>query len=163
MSKFTPVGKIEKDHAALRAKDFLQQLVFRCLDIKRQIVEQDEREGSLRKILNFGHTIGHALERYYNYTGLTHGQAVAIGMFKAAQAGEALGLTEKGTAQKIKEVLHKFKLPFEDNAPINKLVEFIFNDKKRKDNKIELVLLKEIGQSFIYSININKTVQFFGG
>lgn len=89
----------------------LEEIIYTCCDIKRQIVERDEKDTGERMILNFGHTIGHALEQFYDYGRFSHGEAVAIGMYTITSKSELLGLTEPGTAQQLKLLLEKFSLP----------------------------------------------------
>lgn len=90
---------------------FLDEIIYNCCDIKRQVVENDEKDTGERMILNFGHTIGHALEQFYDYGRYSHGEAVAIGMYTITVKSELIGLTKQGTAQKLKTLLEKFALP----------------------------------------------------
>lgn len=78
----------------------LDSMIAACIDIKRQVVERDEFDRGERMLLNFGHTFGHALEKYYGFGKHTHGEAVGMGMVMMARAGEAQGITEPGTAEK---------------------------------------------------------------
>lgn len=137
-----------------------ERIIARCVDIKRAIVEQDEREVGERKLLNFGHTIGHALEKYYGYSGLSHGFAVAVGMSWITKASESRGLTRPGTLSRLNTLLKKFCLPTDDPAPLKDLLSGIMLDKKRAGLDIGLVLLKSIGQSFIHPVPIDKTTEF---
>ena len=82
--------------------DNMERVIHKCCDIKRIVVESDEKDKGERMLLNFGHTLGHAIEQYYNYTKYTHGEAVAIGMYEITKISEAKGLTVKGTAERIK-------------------------------------------------------------
>ncbi len=150
--------RIKNQHA----KDFLPDLIFSCLEIKAKIVEADEREAGERVLLNFGHTLGHALELYYNYSKLSHGEAVGIGMVYASLAGEMAGLTKPGTAEEIKKCLEKYGLPTTDPAPLEKIIPLCLTDKKRTQGAIKLVLLKEIGSSFAHKVDIDKLSEFFG-
>ena len=90
----------------------IEEIIYTCCNIKRDIVERDEKDLGERMILNFGHTIGHGIEQYFNYTKYTHGEGVAIGMYWITKKSEELGITEKGTAEKIKEILIKYELPW---------------------------------------------------
>ncbi len=123
----------------------IDEIVYTCCDIKRQVVEQDEHDMSLRMILNFGHTAGHIVEKAYNYTGYTHGEAVAFGMIIAARLGEKLGITEAGTTEKICDVVRKFKLPY-DIKVSHEALEGIALDKKASGNCISVILLDKIGK-----------------
>src|SRR5690606_2214330 len=85
-------------------------LIQRSVQIKAAVVGEDEREGGLRKTLNFGHTVGHAVEALSRFH-LLHGEAVAIGMVVEAAIGEAFGVTEGGTADRIRDVCGRLGLP----------------------------------------------------
>ena len=74
-------------------EDIRKDLIFECINIKKDIVEQDELEQNERKLLNFGHTLGHAIEKFYNFTGYTHGQAVALGMAYTVLSSEKISVT----------------------------------------------------------------------
>ena len=135
----------------------IDDLVYTCCDIKRQVVEKDEHDLSLRMILNFGHTIGHIVEKAYNYTGYTHGEAVAFGMIIAARLGEKLGISKSGTLNKIESMIKKFNLPY--SIPINEEdLNGIILDKKASGNTISVILLNEIGQYKIYKIDTKEYV-----
>lgn len=134
----------------------IDEIIYICCDIKRKVVENDERDNGERMILNFGHTLGHSIEASYGFNGYTHGEGVAIGMYAITKKSEELGLTTLGTAQKIKEILIKYNLPYEtckkvDNEVIKRA---IFNDKKNLKGNLNLILLKDIGEVFIYKTDI---------
>ncbi len=82
-------------------KENIEEIIFECVDIKRGVVERDEKEQGERALLNFGHTIGHGIEKLHNFSGVSHGEAVGIGMLMISEIGEKAGLTEKGTADKM--------------------------------------------------------------
>lgn len=134
--------------------DFIiHEIIYRCCNIKKEIVEYDEKESGERMLLNFGHTIGHAIERAFNYERFTHGEAVAIGMYCITKKSEDMGITKKGTADSIKELLVKFKLPYKlYQIDSDILIEVINLDKKSEDDYINLVLLREIGNSFMKKV-----------
>lgn len=144
--------KLKKENA----KDFVEQLIFECVDIKREVVENDEKEQGERALLNFGHTFGHAIEKYYNFRGFSHGEAVSIGMVMAAKIGEELGVTDIGTAEEIGHLLTKCKLPNSTTAQFENLIEAMGADKKRDGDSINFVLLNSIGKSFIYPMKMNQ-------
>lgn len=139
---------------------FLEDMIARCIDIKRQVVENDEKEQGERMLLNFGHTLGHAIERLYHYEGIAHGEAVAIGMVRAALAGEKAGLTQPGTAARIQKVAEKFSLPTETDFSCEELAKAAFTDKKRSANGVNFVLLHAIGDSFIRPTLLNELESF---
>lgn len=122
------------------------ELVHRSAQIKASVVERDEREGGIRKILNFGHTLGHAVELRSGFT-LLHGAAVAIGMVLEAEAGERLGVTESGTRARIEEALRAVGLPTRvpaAQAPADVLTATML-DKKAREGAVEYALPATIG------------------
>ena len=128
-------------------------IIYTCCDIKREIVEKDEKEKGDRMLLNFGHTIGHAIEKYYNFEKYSHGEAVAIGMYTITLKSEQLGITEKGSSEKLKELLIKYELPYEiSGIPKERLLEAIALDKKNNRDRMNIILIKKIGDSFINNI-----------
>ena len=132
----------------------IEEVIHDCCDIKREVVEDDEKDLGIRMILNFGHTLGHVIENYYNYEKYTHGEAVAMGMYHITNKSEDLGITEVGTASRIKEILEKYKLPFEmPDIPKENILETISLDKKSHVDEISLVLIKNIGDAFLKKIN----------
>ena len=139
----------------------LDKIVFTCCSIKKDIVERDEKDLGERMILNFGHTIGHGIEKYYDYSYYTHGEAVAIGMYNITKKSEEVGITQKGTSQEIKTILHKYNLPYEmPNLAKPKLIQTIMIDKKSNNKYFNIVLLKQIGEAFIYKIDLKEINKF---
>lgn len=143
------------------AQSFLDDMIYECVDIKRQVVENDEKESGERMLLNFGHTLGHSLEKHYNFKGLSHGQAVGIGMVMIAEAGEANALTESGTAKRIEALLKRYDLPTDDPAPVGALIKAATHDKKRSSDGLNLVLLSEIGESMVHTVKLDDLNGFF--
>lgn len=132
----------------------IEKVIYKCCKIKKDIVENDEKDMGVRMTLNFGHTLGHALEKYFDYEIYTHGEAVAVGMYSITKNSEEMGLTQRGTVDRLKQILKKYKLPYK--LPyVNRLevIENINLDKKNKGNKINLILLNKIGDSFIKNID----------
>lgn len=150
--------RLEKENP----KDFIEDLIYECVDIKRVIVENDEKEMGERALLNFGHTCGHAIEKLWNFETVSHGEAVAIGMVMISQAGENAGLTEKGTADRIIKILGKMNMKIKDAHSTKEIVEAMSADKKRTNKGIKLVMLKEIGESFIKPVTMEETAKLFG-
>ena len=128
----------------------MEVVIHKCCDIKRQVVENDEKDKGERMLLNFGHTLGHAIEQHYNYTKYSHGEGVAIGMYVISKISEEKGLTKKGTSQRIKDILVKYNLPYELDVKIEETLEAINLDKKKLGNDLNVIILKEIGSSEIY-------------
>ena len=124
-------------------------IVERCCAIKAEIVEHDEFDTGERMVLNFGHTIGHAVEKCCGYTTYTHGEGVGIGMALLTRQTEKLGLTAPGTADAICQVLQKYNLPVDAPYAETDLLAGIGMDKKKSGSSITLIILKEIGSSFL--------------
>ena len=143
--------------AAMRDDDELLEniggIVECCCVIKAEIVEHDEFDTGERMVLNFGHTIGHAVEKCSNYESFTHGEAVGIGMLLLTRQAERLGLTESGTAAAIYDVLKKYNLPVDADYGNEELLKAAGMDKKKSGSSITLVILKSIGTSFLQKTN----------
>lgn len=124
--------------------------VKRACQLKAEIVEADEKEKGLRRILNFGHTIGHAIEKETRFSRYNHGEAVAIGMAAAAELSRGMGLTEKSYVNRLVVLLKKMGLPFKAEGCIaDNIFADIFHDKKVVDGRVNWVLIKNIGDVVI--------------
>ncbi len=124
------------------------------------VVESDEKDTGERMILNFGHTMGHAIETVCGYETYTHGEGVAIGMYQITLISEKLGLTKDGTANQILELLKKYDLPYEmPNVNYDEILEVMTRDKKNLESKLNVILLKDMGTCFIHPTNINFFVE----
>jgi len=140
---------------------FIEKSIYQSCSIKKKIVEKDEKEKGIRKILNFGHTFAHAYEATLNYSKkLNHGEAVLYGISNASKFSFKNNLLSKNEFELIKNHLIKFKLPIKLNKKISnknlvKIISFMKKDKKNTENKINLVLLKKIGKP-IYNLNFNE-------
>ncbi len=121
----------------------------RSVEIKAGVVAQDEREKGKRAILNFGHTVGHAIEATSKYEVL-HGEAVAIGMVYEGRIAETLGIAAAGTAGRIKAVLERLHLPVErpDASRVDDLIAAMRNDKKVRAGEIRFALPRAIGMAY---------------
>jgi 3-dehydroquinate synthase len=140
----------------------MDEIIAMCCSIKKDVVEADEKDLGERMLLNFGHTLGHAIEKYYNYSKFSHGEAVAIGMSSITHISEEMGITEKGTAGFIDEILMKYNLPCHiPELDTKELMDFILLDKKNTESHINLILLEKIGKSFIYKMKKNELKSFF--
>lgn len=148
-----------KDEAELLSS--IDSIIYKCCSIKKSLVERDERDFGDRMLLNFGHTLGHAVEKYFNYKTYTHGEAVAIGMAHITRNSEKLGITEKGTSEHLEEVLKKFGLPYQTPEMERSTVEAaILLDKKRTGNSISLVMIKKFGEGFLEKVKKEDLVKF---
>lgn len=128
-------------------RDALRQVVERSIVIKAGVVAEDERERGRRAILNFGHTLAHALEAVTGYE-LLHGEAVAIGMAGEAKLGTALGITTPATLEALRETLEAYRLPreFPPTAARGEMLQVMRQDKKKREATVRFALLKTIGE-----------------
>ena len=131
----------------------IAEIVYTCCSIKSKIVEEDEFDTGKRMILNFGHTFGHAIEKKYNFSSVTHGMAVAAGMVMAAAWGEKHNVTPNGTVEKIEAVLRNYNLPTAFDITREELLASAGVDKKSDGSMINLILLRSIGDAAIYKID----------
>ncbi len=99
-----------------KEKEILIQIIKRACEIKAEVVSKDERESSLRAILNYGHTIGHAIETLTGYSSYLHGEAISIGMVYEAKLSSILGFLDRESLERIKNILKNFGLPI--NLPL---------------------------------------------
>jgi 3-dehydroquinate synthase len=126
--------------------DSISRVIVRSMEIKAGIVVRDEREHGLRKVLNFGHTIGHAIEALSGYT-LAHGEAVSIGMVLESAVAERAGLAEAGTLVAIRDALREAGLPTDrpDAISGDQILDAMQADKKARGGRIEYALPRSIG------------------
>lgn len=142
----------------------MEDIIHTCCLIKKSIVQQDEKDTGERMLLNFGHTLAHALERYFNYDGITHGEAVAIGMYNITLHTEKMGITKIGTSNLIKELLKKYKLNYNlDIKDWDKVIQYTTYDKKNLSKNMNVIALLEIGKAIIKKINKEEINKFIGG
>lgn len=142
----------QRDAIENRQPPLIKTLVERSCKIKARIVEKDEREGGLRRILNFGHTLGHALEAASDYT-LSHGQAVATGMVAAAKISHKLDHLDEVSCGRIVQVVKQYglptRIPADSTYDPEKLLAFVATDKKAVAGQPHFVLVKKIGAPFV--------------
>ena len=150
---------VKEDHLRKNLMDNMEDIVYRSCEIKKEVVEKDEKESNLRMILNFGHTIGHAIEQYYNFEKHSHGEAVSIGMIDIVNIGEKLGITKKDEIVRIQKLLERLKLPITDNYPIDKITDIMKRDKKSKSDGISFIFLKEIGKVEIIKMSSEEVMK----
>jgi len=140
-----------KNSAGKDRRDFFDVIALNC-EIKSEIVARDEREAGERMLLNFGHTFGHAIEKLCGFGRYSHGEAVAIGMRIAAAVGEEMGLTERGCADELTQLMDMYGLGSACPVPLTELLPHLEADKKSVDKGVTLALLREIGDAFTYKI-----------
>ena len=144
---------LEKNLQAIKRLEpgVLERTIIRSCEIKAEVVRQDERESSLRRILNFGHTVGHAVESLTAYRKYTHGEAVAIGMVTAALASAfAKETSPRATADRIISILKTAGLPYKLPAELQPkdIVDAMALDKKVAHGKLHAVLVRAIGEAY---------------
>jgi 3-dehydroquinate synthase len=130
--------------------DALTHIVRRSCEIKAEVVGRDEREGGLRAILNFGHTVGHAIEKAENYT-MRHGEAVAIGMVYASRLAHLTGLCDASVPERVEKLIASYGLPtglraLSRKPTVQELMDAMQIDKKAEGGKVKFVLPKRIGE-----------------
>lgn len=150
---FMRLEKIENDAELLACAD---GIIETCCNIKARIVEHDEFDTGERMLLNFGHTLGHAVEKTFRFDKYSHGEGVGIGMVLLTRQSEKLGLTEPGTADRIAALLQKFQLPVDVQMRQEEFLQAIALDKKKRGSNLTLVLLKGIGESFLQKVNFSE-------
>lgn len=148
------------DDAALLAD--IGSVIAACCNIKARIVEQDEFDTGLRMLLNFGHTLGHAVEQHYGYEQYTHGESVAIGMYQLTLQTEAMGMTAADTAERIAKALQKYNLPLTAGVEKSQLLETMARDKKKSGGSITLIVLDKIGSGRLHKINWQDMPEYLG-
>jgi 3-dehydroquinate synthase len=141
---------LERNVARLNARDpeLLGEVVERCVLLKAYVVERDEREQGLRRVLNFGHTVGHAVEKVTDYSRFLHGEAVAIGMVSAARLSERLGLCGPDVGARIEALLAALGLSTALPADVDPgaVIAAVAYDKKTHGGKVVFVLAEAIGR-----------------
>jgi len=159
---------LEKNHmAVLSLKDkALIRIIYDSCKAKAEVVSRDERESGLRRVLNFGHTLGHALEAYADYT-LQHGFCVAVGMVFACRLSERFGLADMGLSERVERLLKLYQLPTRiselglkiDKNDLQRILSYFGRDKKVWKGKLTMVLLKNLGDFVFYEISETKTLE----
>jgi len=142
---------IEKNLDRIKSLDagVLETVVFRSAKIKARVVEKDERDFNLRNILNFGHTIGHAIESVSDLR-VQHGEAVAIGMLAEARISSKLGIFKENEMSRLEEVIARAGLPIQIPAlQLEEIIKAIKHDKKILQGKIRFALPRTIGEAFL--------------
>ena len=144
--------------AALMAR--IDEILVHCIQAKADVVAQDERDTGLRMTLNFGHTIAHAVETCQHYTGLRHGEAVALGMHVMTRLTEQKGLTDAGTADRLDALLSQLGMPMQlPDFDEETLVAAMGMDKKFSGKVLRVIVLNQIGKCYIHSTD----AAFFSG
>lgn len=160
------VADLERDMDAVLARDpaVLEWMVERSLRHKAYVVENDAREGGLRKILNFGHTVGHAIEASAGYGKYLHGEAVAIGMVAACAISRKFARLDEGESERLVELIRKAGLPISMDSRLitEEFVVALRLDKKRVEKQIEFVLIDRIGHAFSHKLPLDEIISALG-
>lgn len=133
--------------------NLMEDLVYRAVSIKTEVVEGDPFEKGERKKLNFGHTIGHAIE---NNSDLTHGEAVSVGMNLACRISQELCELSDADAKKVDDLLRKFELPLKHDVSADTINQYLIKDKKKNRLTIDFILLRKIGEATIVTLPIDE-------
>lgn len=150
----------EKLFDDIASKNFdIEKTVYRCVEIKAQIVESDEFDHGERQLLNFGHTLAHSIEALSNFE-ISHGHAVGLGMLLITKASEAKGICQNGVSKKIEEALINYNVINKSGFSANELSSVALNDKKRKGDSITLVVPEYLGKCSLHKIKINELKEF---
>ena len=145
-------------------EDAVSRIITRSCEIKAQVVAEDERESDRRRILNFGHTIAHALETMSGYRGLVHGEAVGIGMVQEADIARHLGLGTSEVVERIRRLMRAAGLPYDmPRMPFARLWDAMQSDKKVLHGTVYCVLPKRIGEVAIVPLQRHDCADWFAG
>lgn len=150
--------EIEADNITKRDEKSIHEMIYRSVKFKASIVQEDERESGIRKILNLGHTIGHALEKI---KGTAHGFAVAAGMGAVTEMSVETGLLDPKTSERIRNLIDRLGLDsdiknFVDEDDINEIINVMASDKKKTGNSIDFIMLEDLGKPVIKKFEIDK-------
>jgi len=132
-----------------------ENIIARCVEIKRDIVTEDEYEGGARKLLNFGHTVGHAIELLSGYA-VSHGHAVAAGMAVVARAAARMGICEPRCPREIIQMLRLYKLPINTIYKADELARACLSDKKRDGESITMIFPAETGRCVLKDVPVGE-------
>ena len=139
--------------------DFVQQCATGAISVKQRLVEEDEKDVGQRQLLNFGHTMGHAIELSSRYT-VSHGHAVAMGMVIATRAAMVKGWCKEDCLTPLLDVLNKFGFPLDVPYAPQSLADIALRDKKRKGKTITLVIPVRLGECVLKTIDVDELPEF---
>lgn len=140
--------------------DAVDDIIFRCVSIKSEIVKNDEHDRGERMLLNFGHTLGHSIESFFNYKKYTHGSAVSMGMYLITKRAAELSLCSIESLSLLKNVLNSYELPLNPTADLKDLVPLCCNDKKCESKSINIIICSDIGTSYIKKMPLSEFYSF---
>ena len=137
----------------------MEEIIARCVQAKASIVEEDEGDRGVRKLLNYGHTAGHAIEQNANFT-ILHGHGVAIGMMVAAKYAAKNGLCPADLPEKQEKLLRMYNLPVRSPYPADQLYQAATRDKKREKNTIDVVIPRAIGECVLHRLTVEELADY---
>ena len=147
-------------HLQANGLDFDRTMVItRCVELKRDVVADDEFDRGARQKLNLGHTVGHGIEAASDFA-LSHGASVAIGMAIVARAAVKLGFCDASVCESIQSILSAFGLPLSADMASNTIYEHALSDKKRSGDTVNLIIPQEIGNCIIRKVTLNELKSF---
>lgn len=142
--------------------DDMEDIVAKCVTIKRNVVESDEREKGIRRILNFGHTVGHVIESYFEFKDYSHGQAVAIGMYQITKMSVREGITPKEALTHLQLILETYGLPWQlPQMETQKVLDILAQDKKNEGDTLNICIMPKIGRAEIVKIKKDQALEIF--
>ena len=149
--------KLIESYDISNVDEVIDDIVYASIDIKRDVVEHDEFDRGERFILNFGHTLGHAIEGWHNYTDYTHGMGVAAGMCMMTDRFCAPELAER-----LRRCVTAYKLPTGTEAPMEELLPYCSVDKKRELDSISFIVCEEVGKAEIRRVKLDEFYRLMG-
>ncbi len=150
------------EHNIDNVNEVIEEIIYKCISIKRDVVEADEFDKGERMILNFGHTLAHAIESFYNYKTYTHGSAVAVGMALITECELKNNTGSEEMLSALVKCIQAYKLPLSVPASMNELVPLCLKDKKRESSYINIIVCDVIGQCRIVKLSIDDFMKYMG-
>ncbi|MBQ6162884.1 MAG: 3-dehydroquinate synthase [Clostridia bacterium] len=142
-------------------RENIEKVITRCVELKRDVVAADEFDNGIRFILNYGHTVGHAVEANSDFT-ISHGKGVAIGMCAEARAAARMGICSADCADAVESLVRSYGLPTRSPYDVRTLTEKALSDKKRRGGTIGVVVPTEIGKCRVEKFPVEKLCDFIG-
>ncbi|MGN0641705.1 MAG: 3-dehydroquinate synthase [Huintestinicola sp.] len=160
MIKSPELFDILMKHDLDNISDIMEDVICRCVSIKRDVVEADEFDKGERMLLNFGHTLGHSIEQYYNYTGISHGRAVAVGMEMMTELAAKHGMCGKELPERLSKCLENYSLKIQVEPAPSQLGAACLNDKKRAGSGISIIICSDAGVSSAVKMPVDDFMKF---
>lgn len=132
----------------------VREIIMKSVAHKKRIVEEDEKEQGVRMLLNFGHTLGHAIEKKHKFSGYTHGEAISIGMVYAMSLSEEHTGLDHSATERLIALLHTFGLPTSAQLPVSDYLEQVTYDKKKQGDVLNWILLEDIGKAVMQKLPV---------